>query len=131
MIFLEDLLAATGGQQVGASAPTQFPAFCYDPRRINPGELFVAIKSESEDGHDHIADAVQKGAGGLLCQFPPIKPPIPCVVVPDTHLALADWAAYVLRKHATPVVGVTGSTGKTDACRAIAAISTSSSVGAP
>jgi alanine racemase len=47
---------------------------------------------------------------------------VPCVVVPDTQLALTDWAAHVLRKYRTPVVGVTGSTGKTNTSRAIAAV---------
>ncbi len=123
MIYLNDLLAVTGGQQVGPSTPAQFPAFCYDSRRINPGELFVAVKTEGGgDGHDYIADAVRKGACGVLCQFPPANPTVPCVVVPDTQLALTDWATHVLRRHAPPVVGITGSTGKTDTCRAISAV---------
>jgi len=122
MIYLNDLQAATGGQRVGPSTPTQFPAFCYDSRRIEPGELFVAVKTESGDGHDYIADAVRKGAGGVLCQFPPTNPTVPCVVVPDTQLALTDWAAHVLQKYRPQVVGITGSTGKTDTCRAISAV---------
>ena len=122
MIYLDDLLIATGGQRVGPSTPDRFPAFSYDSRRIRPGELFVAVKTEGGDGHDYIADAVRKGAGGVLCQFPPTNPTVPCVVVPDTQLALTDWAAHVLRKHAPQVVGITGSTGKTDACRAITAV---------
>jgi Alr-MurF fusion protein len=122
MIYLDDLLAATGGQLVGPSAPEEFPTFCYDSRRIKPGEAFVAVKTEGGDGHDYIADAVGKGAGGVLCQFPPDECATPCIVVPDTQIALADWAAYVLRKYGTPVVGITGSTGKTDASQAIAAV---------
>ena len=123
MIHLDDLLSATGGQRVGPAAPTEFPTFCYDPRRIKPGEIFVTVKTEDgEDGHDYIVDAVHKGAGGVLCQFPPVSPSVPCVVVPDIQLALTDWAGYILRNYAPPVVGVTGSTGKTDACRAIIAV---------
>jgi len=122
LIYLDDLLTATGGQRVGPPTPTQFPAFCYDSRRIHAGELFVAVKTESGDGHDYIADAVQKRAAGVLCQFPPPNPAVPCVVVPDTQLALSDWAGHVLRKYEPQVVGVTGSTGKTDVCRAIATV---------
>ncbi|MCP4537390.1 MAG: alanine racemase [Chloroflexi bacterium] len=123
MIHLNDLLTTTGGQRTGPSNPTQFPAFCYDSRHINSGELFVPVKSEGGgDGHDYIADAVQRGAGGILCQFPPDNPAVPCIVVSDTQLALSDWARHVLRKHAPHVVGVVGSTGKTDACRAITAV---------
>jgi len=123
MISLNDLLIATGGQRVGPSVSTHFPAFCYDSRRLSQGELFVAVRTENGgDGHDFIADAIQRGAGGVLCQFPPPEPPIPCVVVPDTQLALIDWARHILSKYNPQVVGVTGSTGKTDACRAIAAV---------
>ncbi|RLC61487.1 MAG: alanine racemase, partial [Chloroflexi bacterium] len=122
MIYLDDLLAATEGRRVGPSAPARFPAFCYNSRRLRPGELFVAVKTEGGDGHDYVADAVQGGAGGVLCQSPPTNPTVPCVVVPDTQLALFNWAAYALRKYDPQVVGVTGSTGKTDACQAIAAV---------
>ncbi len=122
MIVLDDLLTATGGHLVGPAVPAQFPAFCYDSRRLRPGELFIAVKTEGGDGHDYIADAIQKGAGGVLCRFPPPEPSIPCIVVPDTQLALGDWAAHLLRRRALPVIGVTGSTGKTDACRAISAV---------
>ena len=122
MIYLDDLLTATDGQRVGPPAPVQFPAFCYDSRRVNPGELFVAVKTEHEDGHDYIPDAIQKDAGGVLCQFPPTDPTVPCVVVPDTQLALTDWASHVLRKYHPQVVGITGSTGKTDTCRAISSV---------
>jgi alanine racemase len=122
MIYLDDLLTATGGRQVGPSTPREFPAFCYDSRRINRGELFVAVKTEGGDGHDYIADAMQKGAGGVLCQFAPADPAVLCVVVPDTQLALTDWAARVIGKYDPPVVGITGSTGKTDACRAVSAV---------
>jgi len=122
VIYLDDLLTATGGQRIGPATPETFPAFCYDSRRIRPGEMFVAVKTEGGDGHDYIADAVQKGAGGVLCQFPPRNPTVPCVVVPDTQLALTDWAGHILRKYSPQVVGVTGSTGKTDTCRAIAAV---------
>jgi len=122
MILLQDLLAATGGQHIGPPSPVEFPAFCYDSRRCRPGELFVAVKTEGGDGHDYIAHAVQQGAGGVLCQFPPPTPSFPCVVVPDTQTALTDWANHILRRHTLQVVGVTGSTGKTDACRAITAV---------
>jgi len=122
MILLEDLIEATGGQHVGPDTPTSFPAFCYDSRRIQSGELFVAVKTEGGDGHDYIPDAMEEGAGAILCQFPPADCTVPCVVVPDTQIALTDWAAYVLRRQSPRVVGITGSTGKSDVCRAVAAV---------
>ncbi len=122
MIYLDDLLKATGGQLLGPSTPAQFPAFSYHSRRLEPGDLFVAIRTEGGDGHAYIDEALDRGAGGILCQHPPRQPDVPCVVVPGTRIALRDWACYVLRKYAPETIGVTGSTGKTDTCRAIATI---------
>jgi alanine racemase len=122
MIYLEDLLKSTGGQLCGPSQPAQFPAFSYHSRRLEPGDLFVAIRTEGGDGHDYIDEALRRGAGGILCQTPPHQPDVPCVVVPGTRIALRDWARHILRKYAPETIGVTGSTGKTDTCRAIAAI---------
>ncbi len=122
MIHLDDLLKATGAQLVGASRPTTFPAFCYNSQRLTPGELFVAVKTEGGDGHDYVAEAIAQGAGGVLCQFPPLNPTVPCIVVPDTRIALTDWARHVLHKHEPERIAVTGSTGKTDVCRAISAV---------
>jgi alanine racemase len=122
MIYLDDLLKATGGHRLGPPEPAEFPAFSYDSRRLKPGEMFVAVKTERGDGHDYIADAIEKGAGGVLCQFAPEEPAVPTVVTPDTQLALSDWATLVMRKVAPCVVGVTGSTGKTDTCTAISAV---------
>jgi alanine racemase len=122
MIHLRDLLEATGGRLLGASTPNVFPAFCYNTQRLTPGDLFVAVKTDRGDGHDYIAEAIAQGAGGILCQFPPPTPTVPTIVVPDTRVALTDWAGHVLRKHQPEVIAVTGSTGKTDVSRAIAAV---------
>ncbi len=125
MIYLEDLLAATGGRLVGKQChiPSQFPNFCYDVSRIKAHDLFVTVKTEDgKDGHDFIAEAVRRGAGGVMCQFPPPEPACACIVVPDIQLALSEWAAYILRKYNPRVIGITGSTGKTDVSRAIAAV---------
>ena len=123
MIHLGDLITATGGQQVGPTTPTEFPAFCYDPQRIKPGEMFITVKTEDgEDGHDYLNHVMENGAGGILCQFPPLDPHVPCVVVPDTQLALTDWAGHILRQNSLPVVGITGSTGKTNTCQAVTGV---------
>ncbi len=124
MIELEDLLAATGGQLVHPGSAREFTGFCYDSRRVQPGELFVAVKTDRGDGHDYIAHAVRDGAAGVLCQSPPDLDGFPatCVVVPDTQIALSEWARFIIRKVHPRVVGITGSTGKTSAREAIAAV---------
>jgi Alr-MurF fusion protein len=126
MILLEDLLAATGGQVYGPVGPTAvgsttFESFCFDSRVIQPGQLFLAVKTERADGHDYVADACAGGATGVLCQHP-VDTCATCVVVPDTRQAIQDWARFILAKQQVEVIGITGSVGKTTAKEAIAAV---------
>lgn len=124
MIQLADLLAATGGHVHGSAGPIVFDAFCYDSRLIRPGELFLAVRTDRADGHAFIEHACQGGAAGVLCQTPVDVSSYgaTCIVVPDTRLAIQEWARYVVAKQRLDVVGITGSVGKTTAKEAIAAV---------
>jgi alanine racemase len=124
MIRLEDLIAATGGRLLGAPAATEFGDFCFDSRRVEPGQLFLAIRTDKGDGHDYILDAVRGGATGVLCQEPHRVDcrEVTCLVVPDTEAALLEWGRYILRRYGTQVVAVTGSVGKTGTKEALAAV---------
>lgn len=124
MIYLTDLLAATGGQISGPVRAERFDAFCYDSRLVQPGQLFVAVRTERRDGHDFIGHALAGGATGVLCQAP-VAPDVgeaTCIVVPDTREALRAWARYVLRKQGLTIIGITGSVGKTTTKEAIATV---------
>jgi len=90
MIYLSDLLAATegsGGRLHGPVAATVFDSFCFDSRLVQPGQLFLAVKTERRDGHAFIEDALRGGATGVLCQAPVDISDIlaTVVVVPDTR----------------------------------------------
>lgn len=124
MIYLLDLLAATGGIVHGPVFAETFTDFCYDTRLLNPGELFLAVVTEKGDGHDYILDAVQRGAAGVLCQRPMDleRYRVTCLVVDDSRKALLDWAQYILRKLGPRVVGITGSSGKTTTKELTAAV---------
>jgi alanine racemase len=124
MIHLNDLLEATAGHLTGPAYAWHFSDFCFDSRRVEPGQLFLAVKTAKADGHDHIIEAIAGGATGVVCQSPPDfdATPVTCLSVPDTEAALTDWARYVLRKTNIPVVGITGSTGKTSTREAVAAV---------
>ena len=124
MIHLDDLLAATGGRLAGAAGVTSFSSFCYDSRLVQPGQLFLAIRTDRADGHDYIADALRGGATGVLCQQPLDTElnDATCIVVPDTRQAIQDWARFILAKQAPKIVGITGSVGKTTTKEAIAAV---------
>lgn len=148
MIELSELLAATAGQLQGEAVAQRFSAFAYDTRLLPPraqtghgnpddvvtpglGPMFVAVKTEKGDGHDYIADAVARGASGVLCQHPPVPPVrgVTCVIVPDSRAALIDYARHVLHRSSLTTVAITGSTGKTTAKELIAATLARAAVG--
>ncbi len=74
--------------------------------------LFVALKGDNFDGHDHVAEAAAAGARAALVSHR-IDLPLPQVVVADTERALAAFAAAVQRTRSTRVAAITGSNGKT------------------
>ncbi len=74
--------------------------------------LFVALKGDNFDGHDHVAEAMAAGARAALVSRE-IDLPLPQVIVADTQRALAAFAAAVQRTRETRVAAITGSNGKT------------------
>ncbi|MFN2185146.1 MAG: UDP-N-acetylmuramoyl-tripeptide--D-alanyl-D-alanine ligase, partial [Anaerolineae bacterium] len=124
MIYLDDLLEATGGQVHGPVAASTFSDFCYDTRLLHEGELFLAVVTDRGDGHDYVLEAAANGAAGVLCQrpFDLAAYGVTCVVVDDSRRALLDWARFILRKLNPRVVGITGSSGKTTTKELVAAV---------
>lgn len=123
MILLEDLLAGTHGSRVGQGRAQTFTDFAYDSRQAEPGQLFVAVKSDKGDGHDYIHEAIARGVTGVLCQRAPASDlGVTTVLVSDTQAALRDYAAHIVRKSGVEVIGVTGSAGKTSTKEMIAAV---------
>ncbi len=122
MITLDDLLAATAGHTHGPVRVTSFRDFAFDSRLIQPGELFLAVKTERGDGHDYIREACEKGAAGVLAHHPVDLDghDVTYILVDDTQAALQRWGRYILQKYDAEVIGVTGSTGKTTTKEAIA-----------
>jgi alanine racemase len=128
MIQLSDLLSATHGTtNSNASASLTFSGFCFDSRRAQPGELFVALKTDRGDGHDFIAEALARGCTAALADAGRVPANVTSadaliISVPDTFKALSDYAAYIVRRRALPIVAVTGSVGKTGTREAVAAV---------
>jgi len=124
MIELEDLVRATGGRIEGTVAAERFADFAYDSRTVEPGQIFVALVTETGDGHDFVLDACRAGASGVICQYPPPETllGITCIVVENTQKALLDYARYVLERRSVEVVGITGSVGKSSTKEAAAAV---------
>ena len=124
MIRLQDFLDATGGTIHGTARSQAFADFAYDSRIVQSGQLFLAVVTETGDGHDYIADACRAGATGVVCQRLPSDLPshVTSIVVPDTQAALLDYARHVMSQSQMQVVGVTGSVGKTSTKEAVAAV---------
>jgi UDP-N-acetylmuramoyl-tripeptide--D-alanyl-D-alanine ligase len=97
--------------------------YSIDSRTVQPGELFFAVKGESMDGHDFVEQALQKGAVAAvvrkeqLTRYPTKSRLLP---VGDTLVSLQVLATAVRRLWGKPLVGVTGSAGKTTTKEAIA-----------
>lgn len=83
-----------------------------DSRQACAGMLFVALRGERADGHDHAADAVAAGACALLVQRR-VDCDVPQVLCPDTESALGDLAAGIAQGRPARTLAITGSNGKT------------------
>lgn len=87
-----------------------------DSRQIEEGQLYVALAGERFDGHDFVADAVSRGALGVVVSRPPSSgsgPDAHIYPVDDTLIALGKLASHRRQQLRAPVVGITGSSGKT------------------
>ncbi|MCC8163576.1 MAG: UDP-N-acetylmuramoyl-tripeptide--D-alanyl-D-alanine ligase [Lachnospiraceae bacterium] len=93
-----------------------------DNRQIEPGFLFVAIKGERVDGHRFIPGVYEKGALCALSQQKLDHPTGPYLLVEDTLQALKEAAEAYRQTLDIPVIGVTGSAGKTSTKEMIASI---------
>ena len=98
-------------------------AYSIDSRTIQPGELFFAVKGERMDGHDFVQQALEKGAVAAVVRKDELARyavKTRLLAVADTLVALQTLGAAVRRLWAKPLIGVTGSTGKTTTKEAIA-----------
>ena len=121
----EELLLATGGRFLGAPPP-EAAGVSTDTRGLTPGACFVALRGERFDGHDFLAEAASRGAACAVVAagraLPPLPGPLPLLAVPDTLEALGALARHHRRRFPVPLVGVTGSNGKTTTREMIAAV---------
>jgi len=103
----------------------QISALCHDSRQVGPGALFFALKGAVTDGHRFIPAAVEKGAAAVVLEDEVQLPPgITAIRVADSRLAMARMAAvyYGDPTAKLPLVGITGTNGKTTTTYLIEAI---------
>ncbi len=110
--------SSTGGALVSGRPETLISGVSIDSRTLHPGDLFFAIRGTHNDGHQHIGQALAKGALGAVVDYayevPREYPPDKLLLrVEDTHRALKTLASIVRRRWQGSLVAVTGSMGKT------------------
>ena len=125
---LEDVLKATAGTLVSGKPDNTFYGISTDSRQVFKGNLFDALKGEKFDGHDFVRTALEQGAAGILVQDEakinqtPVDKTVAVIKVADTLLALGDLAHEWRKRFSIPVIGLTGSSGKTTTKEMMAAI---------
>ncbi|MEI7430330.1 MAG: UDP-N-acetylmuramoyl-tripeptide--D-alanyl-D-alanine ligase [Betaproteobacteria bacterium] len=124
MMDLHAATAAMSGALIGENA--NFSSVSTDSRAVAAGQLFIALRGESFDGHDFIASAMEQGAVAAVVDTkaaPSLNGfGLPLIVVADTRLALGQLAAGWRARFSIPVIAVTGSNGKTTSKEMIASI---------
>jgi UDP-N-acetylmuramoyl-tripeptide--D-alanyl-D-alanine ligase len=109
----------------GAARMTRDAAFegvSTDSRQVAAGALFVALRGETFDAHDFLDQLVARGVAAVVVERLPDNFPLPAIVVPDTLAALGRIGNLWRSQFPIPVIGVTGSNGKTTVKEMIAAI---------
>lgn len=89
-----------------------FTDVCTDTRKIIPGSLFICIKGENFDGNEFAAGAVESGAAAVICERDTGLGEKQ-ILVENSRIALLELAGYYRSLFNIPVVGITGSVGKT------------------
>jgi UDP-N-acetylmuramoyl-tripeptide--D-alanyl-D-alanine ligase len=115
ILTAEEIIKATGGRIVYSNGNSHaFTGVSIDSRTIKNGEMFIALRGARFDGHDFIYKALENGSGALV-NFPPPEPVRgkTIIYVKNTLSALQDIAHYVRLKNSIPVIGITGTNGKT------------------
>ena len=112
---LEEIAIACGGKYIGDEALKQntITSVERDSRAIKKGSLFLAIKGERVDGHDFIEKCYDAGAVCAICEKPPKNCSKPYILVDSTLEAVKKIAKAYRNKFDIPIVGVSGSVGKT------------------
>ena len=122
-LTLAEVLAGTGGTLATAAGEIPLGGVSIDSRSIRPGELFVAISGPRFDGHDFLGEAARRGAGAAVVHREVEAPAtLPLVRVEDTTRALGDLAGHWRRQTLVPIVGLTGSVGKTTTKEMVSAL---------
>ena len=121
-----ELIEAISGDLVVSCNDKKFNKVCTDTRKIEKGNVFLALKGEKFNANEYVKEAINKGASVVIVDEILFNEDELCglsnvIKVNNTYDALLDLAAYYRKKLNIKVVGVTGSTGKTSTKDLVAA----------
>ena len=113
---------AAGGRVTGCGQDAPLSGGVIDSREAAPGLMFCALPGERADGHEYMRSALKKGAACCLATHVPEGVTGPVILVDDVRSAMAKIAGACRDRLGIPVVGITGSSGKTTAKEMCAAV---------
>ena len=113
---------AAGGRVAGCGQDAPLSGGVIDSREAGPGLMFCALPGERADGHGFMRSALEKGAACCLATHVPEGVTGPVILVDDVRSAMAKIAGACRDRLGIPVVGITGSSGKTTAKEMCAAV---------
>lgn len=113
---------AAGGRVAGCGQDAPLSGGVIDSREAGPGLMFCALPGERADGHEYMRSALEKGAACCLATHVPEGVTGPVILVDDVRSAMAKIAGACRDRLDIPVVGITGSSGKTTAKEMCAAV---------
>lgn len=121
---LTAIASACGGKLVGTDSGKEAQGAVIDSRLVEKDYLFFAVPGERVDGHTFIPQVAAKGALGVVCEREPeqVDKDFPYILVDNTLAALQKVAMYYRSLLSIPVVGITGSVGKTSTKECVAAV---------
>src|SRR5881398_3070711 len=112
---LKTLVAGIPVRQVIGTLDRPVESIAYDSRRAQRNGLFVALRGGKSDGHQFVAQAIEKGASVIVTEREEKYPRVTCLVVENSRTALADLSKvfYGMPAHKLKMAAVTGTNGKT------------------
>jgi UDP-N-acetylmuramoyl-tripeptide--D-alanyl-D-alanine ligase len=115
-ITVKEAAAICGGKLYGENIEdVNIGRVIIDSRAVEPGDMFAAYRGENVDGHNYIGTALEKGASCCLAEYLPEGVSGTVIVTDSVQRALEKIAAAYRAKLNIPIVGITGSVGKTTA----------------
>jgi UDP-N-acetylmuramoyl-tripeptide--D-alanyl-D-alanine ligase len=119
MFSIDQVIKAVGGVLIAGAAENNVCGISTDSRKVEKGSMFIALRGENFDGHDFVHKAVENGAASViisdeaLLDLEKVDKSVSIIRASDTLQALGDLAHNYRQRFSLPVIGLTGSSGKT------------------